>query len=44
MLKKESIDMFQAGTAPDDIAVKLESVSKSFTQWRRNTEPSEDKD
>ena len=36
MLKKELTDMFQADTAPDDIAVKAESVSKTFTQrrWR----------
>lgn len=34
MLKKGSTDMFQAATAPDDIAVKVESVSKSFTQWQ----------
>ena len=36
MLKKESIDMFQAATAPEDMAVKVESVSKLFTQWQRN--------
>lgn len=35
MLKKESIDMFQAVIAPDKIAVNVDSVSKSFTQWQR---------
>lgn len=37
MLKRESTDMFQAATAPDDFAVKVESVSKTFTrrQWRK---------
>lgn len=35
MLKKESTDMSQAGTAPDNIAVMAESVSKTFTQWQR---------
>lgn len=35
MLKKESTDMFQAVTAPDHIAVNVDSVSKSFTQWQR---------
>ena len=27
--------MFQAATAPEDIAVRVEAVSKSFTQWQR---------
>lgn len=35
MLKKESTDMFQAVTAHDKIAVNVEAVSKSFTQWQR---------
>lgn len=35
MLKKESIDMFQADTVHDNIAVKADSVSKTFTQWQR---------
>lgn len=35
MLKKELIDMFQAVIAPDKIAVNVDSVSKSFTQWQR---------
>lgn len=35
MLKKESIDMFQADTVHDTIAVKVDSVSKIFTQWQR---------
>lgn len=35
MLKKESIDMFQADTVHDNIAVKVDSVSKTFTQWQR---------
>lgn len=44
MLKKESTDMFQADTALEDIAVKVESVSKLFTQWQRNEENSGKKD
>ena len=35
MFKKESTDMLQAATAADDIAVKVDAVSKSFTQWHR---------
>ena len=35
MLKKESIDMFQADTVNDTIAVTVDSVSKTFTQWHR---------
>lgn len=35
MFKKESTDMFQEATALDDIAVKVDCVSKSFTQWHR---------
>lgn len=35
MLKKESIDMFQVDTAHDNIVVKVDSVSKTFTQWQR---------
>lgn len=35
MLKRESIDMFQADTAHDTIAVEVDSVSKTFTQWQR---------
>ena len=40
MLKKESTDMFRAATAPEDIAVRATSVSKSFTQWQRKKEHS----
>ncbi|MBD5529186.1 MAG: ATP-binding cassette domain-containing protein [Lachnospiraceae bacterium] len=40
MLKKESTDMFQAATAPDDIAVIVDSVSKTFTQWQRKEKAS----
>lgn len=35
MFKKESTDILQADTAADDIAVKVDAVSKSFTQWHR---------
>ena len=35
MLKKESTDMFQADTVHDNIAVKVDSVSKTFTQWQK---------
>ena len=35
MLKKESTDMFLAATAPDDLVVKVDAVSKAFTQWHR---------
>jgi len=32
--------MFQVVTAPEDIVVKVETVSKEFTQWQRNREHS----
>lgn len=35
MFKKESTDILQADTAADDLAVKVDAVSKSFTQWHR---------
>lgn len=35
MFKKESTDTWQAATAHDNFAVKVSSVSKSFTQWRK---------
>lgn len=35
MYKKGSIDMSREDTAPDQIAVKVNSVSKSFTQWQK---------
>lgn len=35
MFKKESTDILQADTAADDLAVKVDTVSKSFTQWHR---------
>lgn len=35
MFKKESTDILPADTAADDLAVKVDAVSKSFTQWHR---------
>lgn len=35
MFKKELTDMFQADTAADNIAVRVDAVHKTFTQWRR---------
>lgn len=35
MFKKELTDMLQEATAPDGCAVKVSSVSKSFTQWQK---------
>lgn len=35
MFKKESPVMFPAATAPDDFAVKVNAVNKSFTQWQK---------
>lgn len=35
MSKKELTDMFQGAIAPKDIAVRMESVSKTFTRWQR---------
>lgn len=35
MFKKELTGMFQAATAHDDFVVKVDAVSKSFTQWHR---------
>ncbi len=35
MSKKELTDTFQGAIAPKDIAVRMESVSKTFTRWQR---------
>ena len=35
MLKRESTGMPQADTVPEQIAVKVDSVSKAFIQWQR---------
>ncbi len=35
MYKKGSTDMSREDTAPDQTAVKVDSVSKSFTQWQK---------
>ena len=35
MSKKESTDTLQAATAHEDIAIRIESVSKSFTRWQK---------
>ena len=34
MLKRESTGMSQADTVPEQIAVKVDSVSKAFIQWQ----------
>lgn len=35
MFKRELTDMFREDTGPDHIAVKVDSVTKSFTQWQK---------
>ena len=35
MYRKESTDISRADTAPDDMIIKMDHVSKSFTQWHR---------
>ena len=35
MLKKELIDMYPADTAANDLAINVNAVTKTFTQWQR---------